>query len=108
MLLQYRKTHKSFEYFSLNSSEIFLKNAFCVFDENDTKFIVFQSFIKDIINKYNNYTFPLKFISYQNNNNYCNYIYNWNTNKSINKNFWKNKTSLSKDFWNEKMLFHYS
>ena len=41
-----------------------------------------------IVNGYNNYTFPIKIMSFYNNNYYC-------------KKIWKNK-SMDKSFWNTK------
>ena len=75
-----------------NYINIYLENAFCYFDknigENDGKLISFQMVVRFILKGYNNYTFPIKIMSFYNNNYYC-------------KKIWKNK-SMDKSFWNTK------
>ena len=95
------KSSQPFKFPSLKIVEIFLDNAFCIFEENNQKFLIFQPFVKKILNTYNNYTFPIKFMSFQNNNNYCKNIYTWNNEKSKYKEFWNNEKAVNKDFWNK-------
>jgi len=75
-----------------NGTYIYLENAFCHFDknigENDGKLMSFQMVVRFILKGYNNYTFPIKIMSFYNNNYYC-------------KKIWKNK-SMDKSFWNTK------
>jgi hypothetical protein len=87
---------KAYEYFKditppnqiQNIEDILVNNAFCRFGDN-AKYISFQKIVRNVLKNYDNYTFPIKFSSFLNFNQYC-------------KDIFKRENDLNKEFWETK------
>ena len=88
---------KAYKYFEDNTppnqmqnlDDIYFNNAFCRFGDTNAKYISFQETVRKILKRFDNSTFPIKFSSFLNSNEYC-------------KNIYKRENNVNEQFWNDK------